>query len=96
MFINMDDMLDMHEVIFEIYVEDKLFRRQQMKAPKEMLIMSFLKTAEQASNDTRPIKIKMTRPQVIWDMFENKEKTINNEIEFMNNAMIAWDKDNKE
>ena len=31
-------MLEMYEVIFEVYIEDKLTNKQQMKAPKEILI----------------------------------------------------------
>ena len=90
MFINMDDVLEMHEVVFEIYVEDKLTNRQQMQAPKQILMMNFLNTAKQIKNDQRPIMIKMIRPEVIWDNFEQKQKILNNEIELSNNAMMAW------
>jgi hypothetical protein len=85
------DMLEMHEVIFEVYIEDKLTNRQQMQAPKEMLIANFLQTAKQIQNDHRPIKIKMIRPEVIWNNFEQKQKVLNNEIELSNNAMTAWE-----
>lgn len=81
----------MHEVIFEVYIEDKLTNRQQMQAPKEMLIANFLQAAKQIQNDKRPIKIKMIRPEVIWDNFEQKQKVLNNEIELSNNAMTAWE-----
>ena len=89
-------MLDMQEVIFEVYIEDRLTNRQQMQAPKEMLMANFLQTAKQIQNDQRPIKIKMIRPEVIWDNFEQKQKTLNNEIELSNNAMIAWEASNNE
>ena len=84
-------MLEMHNVIFEVYIEDKLTNRQQMQAPKEMLIANFLQTAKQIQNDQRPIKIKMIKPEVIWDNFEQKQKILNNEIELSNNAMVAWE-----
>lgn len=84
-------MLDMQEVIFEVYIEDKLTNRQQMQAPKEMLIANFLQTAKQMKSDRRPIKIKMIRPEVIWDEFEKKQKVLNNEIELSNDAMVAWE-----
>ena len=83
-------MLEMHEVIFEVYIEDKLTNRQQMQAPKEMLIANFVQTAKQIKTDSRPIKIKMIRPEVIWDEFENRQKVLNNEIELSNDAMVAW------
>lgn len=93
--INIEDMLDIHEVIFEIYIEDKLTNRQQMQAPKEMIIANFVQTAKQIKNDQRPIKIKMVRPYTIWDKFEKKYKTLNNEIMLNNNAMDVWEASNK-
>lgn len=87
-------MLDMQEVIFEVYIEDKLTNRQQMQAPKEMLIANFVNTAKQIKTDSRPIKIKMIRPEIIWDNFEQKQKTLNNEIELSNDAMVVWEENN--
>ncbi len=81
----------MHEVIFEVYIEDKLTNRQQMQAPKEMLMANFLQTAKQIQNDKRPIKIKMIRQETIWDEFEQIQKVLNNEIELSNSAMTAWE-----
>jgi hypothetical protein len=89
--INIGDMFETHEVIIEVYIEDKLTNRQQMQAPKEMLIMNFIQTAKQMRNDPRPIKLKMIRPEVIWDKFYQKQRIMNNEIELNNNAMVAWE-----
>ena len=88
-------MFEPYEVIFEVYIEDKLTNRQQMQAPKQILIANFINIAKQIQNDQRPIKIKMIRPEVIWDNFERKQKVLNNEIELSNNAMTAW-KETKE
>jgi hypothetical protein len=93
--INIEDMFEPYEVIFEVYIEDKLINRQQMQTPKEMLIANFVQTARQIQNDRRPIKIKMIRPEIIWDEFEKKQRVINNEIELSNNAMVAWEESNK-
>ena len=92
----MFNMFETFELTFEIYIEDKLTNRQAIKAPKEMLIMNFLQTVKQIGNDKRPMKVKMYRPEVIWDNFEQKEKVLNNEVEFSNNAMIAWQEDKQE
>ena len=89
-------MLEMHEVIIEVYIEDKLTSRRQMQAPKQMLIANFIQTAKQMKNDPRPIKFKMIRPELIWDEFEQKQKILNNEIELSNDAMVAWEENNKE
>lgn len=83
-------MFEMYEVIIEVYIEDKLTSRRQMKAPKEMLIANFIQTAKQMVNDQRPIKFKMIRPELIWDEFEQKQKIVNNEIELDNLAMTTW------
>lgn len=87
----MGDIFETHEVTIEVYIEDKLTNRQQMQAPKEMLIANFLQTAKQIQTDRRPIKIKMIRPEEIWDKFEQRRRVINNEIALSNNAMIAWE-----
>lgn len=85
-----DSLFEIHEVIFETYVEDTLTSKQRIQAPKEMIMASFLQTVEQIKADKRPIMVKMIRPEIIWDNFENKEKTINNEVVFSNNAMVSW------
>ena len=41
--------------------------------------------------DKRPIKLKMIRQETIWDNIEQRHKTLNNEIELSNDAMIAWE-----
>lgn len=79
--------IDTHEVVFEVYIGNQLTNKQRMQAPKEMIMINFLQTVEQIKNDTRPIKIKMVKQDIIYDRFENKQKIIENYIEFMNDAM---------
>lgn len=76
---------------FEIYLEDKLVQRQSAEAPKEMLIMTFMQTMQQIAQDKRAMQFKMKVPVIIYDNFEKKEKTLNNEILFKNNAMLAFE-----
>lgn len=87
----MGDMFETYEVTFEVYIEDKLTNRQQIQAPKEALIMNFLQTAKQIQADRRPIKLKMIRPEIIWDKIEQRQKVLNNEIALSNNAMVSWE-----
>lgn len=75
-----------YDVIFEVYIGDLLTNKQRMQAPKEMLIANFLQTVNQVKDDRRPIKVKMIRQEVVYDKIEKKQKVINNEIEFLNNA----------
>lgn len=91
----MEDILEIHEVIFEVYIEDKLTNRQQMKAPKQMIIANFVETAKKIKTDTRPIKIKMIKPETIWDSIEQKQKVLYNEIEISNDAMVTYEENNR-
>ena len=67
-----------------------------MQAPKEMLIANFVQTAKQIKTDKRPIKLKMIVPNIIWDNFEQKQKTLNNSVEISNDAMSAWEENRGE
>lgn len=89
--IDIEDMLEMHDVIIEVYIEDKLTNRQELKAPKDILIANFTQTAKQMKYDKRPIKLKMIRQETIWDNIEQRYKTLDNEIELKNDAMVAWE-----
>ena len=33
----------------------------------------------------------MTRPEVIWDNFDNTQRVLTNEVSFSNNAMVAFE-----
>ena len=92
---NMFNMSETYDAVFEVYIEDKLVNKQSMQAPKEMLMMNFVQTMEQLGKDRRPMRISMLVPISIWDRFENVQKILNNKVEFSNNAMIAWEENNK-
>ncbi len=90
------NMFDTYEVAFEIYIEDKLVNKQTMQAPKEMIMANFIQAVNQIASDNRPMKIRMSRPEIIWDNFENKQRVLENEVIFGNSAMIAWEENNQE
>lgn len=79
--------MDIYNVILEVYIGEQLVNKQQMQAPKEMLMINFIQLAEQIGNDSRPMKVRMARQESIWDRFEQRERVLTNEIEFRNNAM---------
>lgn len=89
------DPFEFYTVTFEMYIEDKLVNKQQMQAPDKILIMQFLDAAQKIAEDSRPIKIKMTAPTVIWDEFNKKEKVLQNGLEFMNRAMESFERNKK-
>ena len=80
-----------YKVDFEIYLEDRLIQSQSTEAPKEMLMATFIQTMQQIAQDKRAMQFKMKLPVIIYDNFEKKQKTLNNEILFKNNAMIAFE-----
>lgn len=88
-------MFETYEVALEVYIVDKLVQKQTMQAPKELIMVNFMQLAKQIQNDSRPMKIRVVRPEVIWDNFENKEKVLYNEVVASNNAMVAWEEENQ-
>lgn len=93
MFIDIDDMFEMYEVTFETYLENKMVNKQAMQAPKQIIMANFVQLMNQAKNDRRPIKIRLTRQEVILDDFK-KEKVLEHEVAFSNNAMVLWEENN--
>ena len=89
-------MIDIFEVIFEIYIEDRLVQREVVKAPEEFLIASFVQLAQQIKNDPRPMRIKLIYPMTIWDPFEQRQKILDTGYDLCNNAMDAWMREKEE
>ena len=85
MFINMNmGFGDVYEVTLEVFIDGNLASSQNMQAPRMMIEAQFINLLQQMRRDSRHIKIKMSRPEVIWDNFEMKEKTLINSIEVDN------------
>ena len=82
---------NIYNVTFEIYIGDTLAKTQTMQAPQEILMANFMQLVNQIARDQRAMKIRMSRPEIIWDEFEKREKVLTNEVIFGNNAMIAWE-----
>ena len=80
-------MFELYEVAFETCVSDRLVKRQVIRAPKALLIGTFVHMAQSIANDSRPMQIKMIRPESIWDPFEQTNRILNNEIALSNRAM---------
>lgn len=87
------NMFETYDVTLEVYIADTLVKQQQISAPKEIIIANFMQLAQQIQNDSRPMKIRITRPETIWDNFENKEKILNQEVVASNDAMIAYEEE---
>jgi len=83
-------MLDMniYNVTFEIYIGDKLVQRESCRAPVVILKQQFMSLVEQIANDERPMRIRMVKKETIWDQFEQKQKILNNYVEFNNKGDV--------
>lgn len=79
---------EIFDVKFEI-IEGSNIRNQHMQAPKMIIEQQFLQLMQQAVNLQIPIKIKMSRTEPFYDVFEQKTTERENSIVFMNNAYIA-------
>ena len=93
MFIDIDSIFETYEVAFETYLEDKMVNKQTMQAPKQIIMANFVQLMNQVKNDKRPIKIRLTRQETILDDFK-KEKVLEHEVAFSNNAMVSWEENN--
>ena len=61
-------------------------QRGQMNAPKMMLQAEFTQLMGMASRSPSPMKVKIIMEKEIWDQFTQTHKTLENFIEFRNNA----------
>jgi hypothetical protein len=76
--------LEMCQMTYEIYVDQQLVTRQMSNAPVMVHKSQYIDLINQLSGDKRPMRFKIIKPDVIWDEFEQKRKTIDNYIEYRN------------
>lgn len=74
---------------YEIYIGDQLVNRETIQAPFMIHKSQYLNLIQQVANDNRPMKFKIIKQEIIYDEFEQKQKILNNYIEFSNNAMLS-------
>lgn len=83
MFINFGNS---EKVLFEIKIGNQVIERQEVAAPKEMLIAMFMNYVQQMAGNPQHMHLRMSGEEVIWDNFENKQKVIPKYIDYWN-----WD-----
>lgn len=79
--------MDVYVCSFEINVNG-VVQKQTMQAPRMMLEQQFMSLMEQAYQDARPIMVKMSRPNDIWDPFDKKMIRRENSIIVKNSAYV--------
>jgi hypothetical protein len=80
--------LEVYNCKFEIVNGDNK-QVKNMQAPRLFIEQQFLTLVQQAARVNSPVKIKLSRPDVIYDNFEQKFIEHENSITFMNNAYVS-------
>lgn len=83
---------ELFDVDFEITEGDNV-RNQHLQAPRMLIEQQFLQLMQQAANLQIPVKIKMSRTEQIYDVFDRKFVDRENSVAFMNNAYLATRKE---
>lgn len=85
--------LELFDVTFEI-TEGINTSTRRMQAPQILIEQQFLQLMQQAANLSIPVKIKMSRIEKIYNVFDDKWLDRENSVTFMNNAYIAQNGEN--
>ena len=83
MFINVMNE-DIFDVTFSIYLDNQIIRQWRMQAPKPFIEIKFIQTVQQIASQSQPMKVIVSREEVIWDQFEQKHKVLPVTMEFQN------------
>lgn len=82
MFINIDEQI--FNVTFTIYLGNRPIRRWTLEAPRPFIEMQFIQTVQEIASQIQPMKVVVSREEIIWDQFEQKQKVIPYTMEFQN------------
>jgi len=66
---------------------------QRVQMPRLMIEREFMALVQHAANDSRPIKVKLSREVPVYDQFEQRWLERENSITFSNNAYISSHKE---
>lgn len=80
---------DTIEATLEIYLGNQLIQSQQLQAPEMILKMQLMNLVQDLANDTRPMKMKVIKLVPCWNQYEQKMTTIDEWLEYQNNAMCG-------
>lgn len=75
---------DTFDVIFTIYLGNQVIEQWRMQAPRPFIEAQFIQTVQQIASQKQPMKVVVSREEVIWDQFEQKHKVLPITMEFQN------------
>ena len=78
---------DVEKAKVEIYLGNQLVQQQTLEAPVQILKMQLMGLAQDLANNQQPMKMLVTKQVTNWSQFQQKNVTVNEWLEFKNNAM---------
>lgn len=75
---------DTFDVIFTIYLGNQVIEQWRMRAPRPFIEAQFIQIVQQIASQKQPMKVVVSREEVIWDQFEQKHKVLPITMEFQN------------
>ena len=75
---------DTYDVIFTIYLGNQVIEQWRMQAPRPFIEAQFIQIVQQIASQKQPMKVVVSREEVIWDQFEQKHKVLPITMEFQN------------
>lgn len=78
-------MIDTYDL--EIYIGNNV-KYSKLSGIRKMVEAQVYELLQEAKDTGLPYKIKVSKPEKIWDKFENKEKTISNYLQVANEQFI--------
>ena len=76
--------MELFDVYFEVLIDEIVVMKFTMRAPADAIIAHFVDTARQIKNDPRHMKLRVVRPELIWDQIDREHRVLENCIEIQN------------
>lgn len=78
------DLGETFDVTYTIYLGNQPIKRIMMSGPRQMLEAQFMSFVQEITAQNQPMKVVMSREEIIWDQFEQKQKVLPLTVEFQN------------
>lgn len=88
----MEEKMEIFVCLFEIEV-DGVVQHRKMKAPRLFLEQEYTSLVYEAAQDPRPVRVKMSRTEMVWNQFDQEGVEREYSIDFVNNAYAALHKE---
>jgi peroxiredoxin family protein len=73
-----------YDVTITIYLGNQAIQQMHMTSIQPMIEAQFMAYVQEVASQKQPMRVVMTRDEVIWDKFEQKQKVIPCSMEFQN------------